>query len=438
MTPRVLCIVQDEAFRAQVRALLEASGFAVEGTGSGLEGSARALTVRPDLILAGVHLPDMEGHELVARLRCEKALATVPIVALGGAAADRDAALAAGADGFMVPEATPGAALMEEVRAVLAGKHERLPEDGERAALKAMSGAMASRLEAALNCERRTAARLAEADRLKGAFINNLAHELSTPLTPLSGYLRILLTEKLGTLAPQQRRIVEAMLQSVGRLTRIVDNLSDFASLQSGHAPLLDAEVNPDGLVDEVIAELRPAVKDARLHLAVHHGSGAPVRADARKLRQALANLIGNAVKFSPHGGEVLVEVAREGGKLRFAIYDQGPGIRAGELERIFEPLHHAASRAGDEARPPGSGLGLPVVRRIAEAHGGRVFVESPPRTQPLSATHHYTGSKFVLEVPERSPRDGPSPAAPGAQDAAAATAAPAPPPGPASSATMR
>jgi signal transduction histidine kinase len=98
--------------------------------------------------------------------------------------------------------------------------------------------------------------------------------------------------------------------------------------------------------------------------------------------------------------------VLREGEKLRFAVYDQGPGIRSGEVDRIFEPLYHAAAR-GEDARLPGSGLGLPVARRIAEAHGGRVYVESPPRTQPARNPRHFTGSKFVLELPVR-PADRP------------------------------
>jgi signal transduction histidine kinase len=135
------------------------------------------------------------------------------------------------------------------------------------------------------------------------------------------------------------------------------------------------------------------------------------VVADPRKLRQAVANLVSNAVKFSPHGGEVLVEVAREPGKLRYAVYDQGPGIRSGELERIFEPLYHAAARGGEEARQPGSGLGLPVARRIAEAHGGRVWVESPPRTQPAGQSRHYSGSKFALEIPVRPVEQASAPA---------------------------
>jgi signal transduction histidine kinase len=248
--------------------------------------------------------------------------------------------------------------------------------------------------------------------------MQNLAHELSTPLTPLAGYLRILQGGKLGSLAPPQQRIVDAMMQSVARLSRIVDNLADFASLQAGRAPILEGVVDPDAMAEDVVSELRAAIKDARLSVEIARAGGERVVADPRKLRQALANLVGNAVKFSPHGGQVLVEVAREPGKLRFTVYDQGPGIRAGESERIFEPLHHAAARGHEEARAPGSGLGLPVARRIAEAHGGRVWVESPPRTQPSASVRHFTGSKFVLEVPVRPadrPGAGPGHAASGA-----------------------
>jgi signal transduction histidine kinase len=208
---------------------------------------------------------------------------------------------------------------------------------------------------------------------------------------------------------------MDSMISSVTRLTRVVDNLADFASLEVGQAPLIHGEVEPDRLADDVVQELGRAAREARLHVEVMHGGGGPVVADPRKLRQALSNLVSNAVKFSPHGGEVLVEVRRDPERLRFTVYDQGPGVRAGEAARIFEPLYHAAAR-GEDARLPGSGLGLPVARRIAEAHGGRVYVESPPRTQPASISRHFTGSKFVLEIPVR-PADRPR--ADGAQSSA-------------------
>jgi signal transduction histidine kinase len=397
--PRVLCIEQDEALRARVRSLLEPEGFAVDTTDSGLDGIARALTIPPDVVLADVHLPDMEGYELAARLKRERKLENVPFLAVGDSREERDTAIAAGADGF-IPRPIAGD-LPDEVRAFIAGKREKLPDD-ECEKLRAISGSMAARLASAVASERRASARLIELDRLKSAFMNNLAHELSTPLTPLSGYLRILKGGKLGALGPQHQRVVEASLQAVTRLTRIVDNLSDFASLEAGRAPILLGDVDPDKLVDGVVAELGTAAREARLHVTVSHAGGGPIVADPRKLRQAIENLVSNAVKFSPHGGEVLVEVVRDERRIHFNVYDQGPGIVAGETERIFEPLYHAASRGGDDARPPGTGLGLPVARRIAEAHGGRITVESPPRTQPASLARHFTGSKFMLELPLR------------------------------------
>ena len=99
----------------------------------------------------------------------------------------------------------------------------------------------------------------------------------------------------------------------------------------------------------------------------------------------------------------MLVEVGREGDRLRFTVYDQGPGVGPEESDRIFEPLYHAGARGDAPARLPGTGLGLPVARRVAEAHGGRVWVESPPRTQPARTVSHFTGAKFVLEIPARA-----------------------------------
>jgi signal transduction histidine kinase len=408
MPRRVLCIESDEALRERLRTLLEREGFTVDLTACGLEGIARALTLPPDLVLADVHLPDIEGAELTARLKRERVLAGVPFVAVGDSREEHDVALAAGADGFV--ERGHEETVAEEVRAFLAGKRERLPEDGERAQLRAFSGSMAARLESAVAGAQRATRRVEELGRLRSAFIHNLAHELSTPLTPLAGYLRILAAGKLGPLGPQQQRVVESMVQAVTRLTRVVDNLADFASLEAGEAPLLRGDVDPDRLADDVVEELKGAARDARLHVTVLHGGGGPVIADPRKLRQALANVVQNAVKFSPHGGEVMVEVSREPGRVRFTVYDQGPGVVPGETESIFEPLHHAAARGGEAARLPGTGLGLPVARRIAEAHGGRVWVESPPRTQPASSARHFTGSKFVLELPVR-PAEGLRPA---------------------------
>ncbi|HYG66868.1 MAG TPA: response regulator, partial [Anaeromyxobacteraceae bacterium] len=156
--PRVLCIEGDEELRTRIRALLQTAGFTVEATGSGLEGIGRALTLPPDLVLAAVHLPDLEGWELAARLKRESSLKDVPIVAVGASKEDHDLALAAGADGFV--QQPFDERLGEELRAFLAGKRERLDEDGERATLRAISSEMAAHLESALTSGRRATERV--------------------------------------------------------------------------------------------------------------------------------------------------------------------------------------------------------------------------------------------------------------------------------------
>ena len=398
MPQRILCIESDLPFRARIRRLLEANGFAVDEASSGLAGIQRALNLPPDLVIVDVHLPDIDGVEIASRLKQERSLADVPFLALGDADAEHDVALAAGADAFLA-KPVEDARLLDEVREVLAGRRERLPEAGERAGLRALSAAMVNHLEHALEDARGWEERCVERDRLGRIFIGNLAHELRTALTPISGYLKILSSDKLGPLSGQQQRILESIQAATGRLTRTVENLSDFATMQATDAALFPAGVDPDALADEVVADLRPAIREARLHVAVQKAGGGPITADPRKLRQALANVVGNAVKFSPHGGEVLVEVQRDARALRFAVSDQGPGIAPQEQKHVFEPFSHAAGK-DDRAKHPGSGLGLPVAKRIVEAHGGTISLESPPRAQSEGVRRQFTGSKFVLEIP--------------------------------------
>ena len=253
-----------------------------------------------------------------------------------------------------------------------------------------------------------------ERARARAAFMRDLAHEVSTPLTPLAGYLKILQGEKLGPLSERQRQVLETMVVCVGRLTRIVENLGDFASLGSERAPLSLEALDPDALAQQVVDDLRPAIRDARLNVAVSRCGCGPVPADLRKLRQALTNIVGNAVKFSPHGAEVLLEVTRDAGRVRFAVYDQGPGVKEADAAGIFEPFHRARTRLQEEARRhPGTGLGLPVARRIAEAHGGRIWLESPPRSQPARGGRHFSGCRFTLEIPA-PPQEAPAAAAGG------------------------
>jgi signal transduction histidine kinase len=114
-----------------------------------------------------------------------------------------------------------------------------------------------------------------------------------------------------------------------------------------------------------------------------------------------VGSLLENAIDYSPHGGEVLVEIVELDGRMRLSVYDQGSGVPPDEQEKIFEPFHHVKGARHVAT----AGLGLPIARKIAQAHGGRLFVESPPKAQP-DIERHFSGAKFILELPFEPPAE--------------------------------
>jgi signal transduction histidine kinase len=230
--------------------------------------------------------------------------------------------------------------------------------------------------------------------------MQNLSHELATPLTPITGYLKILQSGKTGALSDSQEKILESMDIAAERLSRTIDNLVDFATLESGGYAIHRAEFNPSALVKAVLDEERPKARMKRIDLGVVQEGQGVGWGDERKLRQAVGNLVDNALKFSPHGSQVLLRVVADPTRLTFEVYDQGEGLLADEAEKVFDPFFHA-DRVGEE-RAPGAGLGLPVAKQIVEAHGGKIWAESPPKSQPDSK-HHFSGAKVGFWIPMRA-----------------------------------
>jgi signal transduction histidine kinase len=235
----------------------------------------------------------------------------------------------------------------------------------------------------------------------QAAFLHSVAHELSTPLTPLVGYLKILQSGKLGALNEHQLKVLEAMSHSASHLALIIDNLVDLADLEAGRHELRLGDVVLKKLLADGLEDARVAGRSKRLTVEALGGEGLLIRADEIKLRQAIANLLDNAVRFSRHGGVVLGEILDLGDRAELAIYDQGPGLDASDLERLSAPFSHAA--VAYPQRRPGAGLGLPVARRIAEAHGGELRAESPPQNQPRTI-HHFAGTRVSLVLPKAGP----------------------------------
>ncbi len=407
--PRVLHIEDNADSRALVRRVLESRGFEVFEASDGLAGIDLAIRQRPDLILIDISLPGIDGYETATRLRSYRGLDGCPIVVLTGAG-DRGLSLSVGCDGY-IEKPIEASRFAEQIKAYIKGKREKVKSVDERRLLREYSQNLSERVESTVRELSQKNSQLLDAARSKSEFMQNLSHELATPLTPITGYLKMLRGEKLGPVSEQQQRALEAMALSVERLSRTIDNLVDFASLEGGGAAVNRDEFDAAGMVKSAFDEAKAKAKARRVHLASQIAATHPAFGDERKLRQALANLIDNAIKFSPHGSEVLVRVIEEPNRLLVEVYDQGEGVMPEEGERVFEPFFHA-DRGGDE-RAPGAGLGLPVAKQIVEAHGGKVELESPPKTQPDS-THNFGGTKVAFWVPGRevAPREPAPPAA--------------------------
>jgi signal transduction histidine kinase len=206
-----------------------------------------------------------------------------------------------------------------------------------------------------------------QVDRVKDEFISVVNHELRTPLASVVGFAELLLAREFPE--AQRRRFLTSMVQEGRRLASLVDDLLDLQRLTGGSDPFTFEACIPRALLERAIAAAgpdpdRPITLDASLDLP-------PVRADARRIQQVLSNLLGNARKYSPAGGEITLSASLVDGAVEIAVTDQGLGIPPEALPRLFERFYRVDN--GDRREIRGTGLGLAIVRSIVEAHGGEV-----------------------------------------------------------------
>jgi signal transduction histidine kinase/putative methionine-R-sulfoxide reductase with GAF domain len=218
--------------------------------------------------------------------------------------------------------------------------------------------------------------RLRELDRLKSQFVSNVSHELRTPLTNIRLYLGLL---RHGQ-ADKHEQYLDVLEREATRLTRLIEDLLDLSRLEAG-AVRLDLEVlDPDEVAADVVARLGALAHERGLQLTCRAAAEPlAVRADRAQLLQALINLVGNALNYTPSGGQVEVSVAPAVAEdipcAVLAVADTGPGIAPAERSRIFERFYRGASASQGHAA--GTGLGLAIVAEIARLHGGRVELDT-------------------------------------------------------------
>ncbi|NVJ16962.1 PAS domain-containing sensor histidine kinase, partial [Myxococcus sp. AM010] len=230
--------------------------------------------------------------------------------------------------------------------------------------------------------------RLRRFDELKNDLVATVAHEFRTPLTSLRMALHLVTEGVVGPVTEKQADLLFAAREDCERLQGIVDDLLDLSRIQAGQLQLELRRVPAEVLVDAALEAQRAAAEERGVRLSGQVALDvAPVDVDPDRLGLVLGNLVGNAVKHTPMGGEVEVRVSRDARGVRFEVRDTGEGIAVEQQARIFEKFYRAPG-----APAGGAGLGLSIAKDIVQAHGGDIGVVSAPGQ----------GSTFWFTLPRR------------------------------------
>jgi NtrC-family two-component system sensor histidine kinase KinB len=216
--------------------------------------------------------------------------------------------------------------------------------------------------------------RLRAADELKSGLVSMVSHELRTPLTSIRMAVALAISEKLGPLTPKQKTVLTAARDDAERLYRIIENLLSMSRIEDGATQFQLRRMTAEEIVVQAVEPLRSAFAEKKISLTVDVPNDLPaVEADPSCIGLALSNLLSNAQKYTPTGGEVKLNVCDADGFLIFAVADNGPGIPAEFVGRIFDKFFRVPKASG----PSGAGLGLSIAKEIVEAHGGSIGFEN-------------------------------------------------------------
>ena len=224
-----------------------------------------------------------------------------------------------------------------------------------------------------------------EQKELKRGVVSTVSHQLRTPLTSLRMAIHLLLEQRIGTLNDKQAELLQTAGEESDRLADILDDLLDLNRIESGRARLNLQQMKPDVLIKAGIEPLLSEAKDKHITLLVDVPSDLPgITADLASMGHVFANLLSNAIRYSPSGSAITVRAEAELSGIRFSVTDHGEGITPEHLKRLFDQFY----RVPGQDEKSGIGLGLSIVREIVRAHGGTVGVES---TRGKGSTFHFT-----------------------------------------------
>ena len=368
-------------------------GFTILIARDGQSALEKASFAHPDIILLDVMMPGMDGFETCRRLKEDPATRPIPVIFMTALSetAHKVTGFEAGAVDYVTKPIQ-----QEEVQARLV-THLRLHELTEH--LEALVQQRTAELEQAYQ-------RLERLDQAKSDFISVVSHELRTPLTIIDGYSQVLKDDALIRQHEQLQGQVDSILVGAKRMLEIINLVVDATRIDQGGINLHPEPISLYEVGTWAMLYFRQATQERQLQVSVDGLAQAPeVRADPDLLRRIFIQLLSNAIKYTPDGGSITLTAQAASGadgqaEVEIVVSDTGIGINPDEQELIFEKFYrvekaslHTSSTT--RFKGGGPGLGLSIVRGIVQAHGGRVWVESPGRDEQTCP-----GSRFVIRLP--------------------------------------
>ncbi|OGV46956.1 MAG: hypothetical protein A2X46_19345 [Lentisphaerae bacterium GWF2_57_35] len=314
---------------------------------------------KPDLILLDINMPGMNGYEVCERLKADDALKEIPVIFISALdeTMDKIKAFAVGGLDYITKPFQ-----FEEVEARVQThlKLRRLQVERQRQNQQLQE-----------SCDQ-----LKKLEDLRDNLTNMIIHDMRSPLMGLTGYLKMLETDAAEKLSPDERMMLGETRSCGSLLENMVNTLLDVSRLEEGKMPLHREKADIDVLIQKALQSLGSLTKQVVL---IHRKSALPilVHCDVNLVARIVANLVGNAIKFTPEGGQVVVSAESRGVAARICVADTGSGIPLEYRHKIFEKFGQVETR--QQRKMYSTGLGLTFCKLAVEAHGGEIGVESEP-----------------------------------------------------------
>lgn len=363
LAARIL-VVDDEPRNVQLlQDLLESRGYIVWTAVDGEQGLAVARERSPDVILLDVMMPRLNGFDVCRRLKADQCTAMIPVLLVTSldAREDRLAGIGAGANDFITKPIDTGDLLLRVRNAVTTKRlHDEVTSQFRK---------------------------LQELEAARDTLTHMIVHDLRSPLTGLQGYLDLL---RVAVAAGSDSEVLEFARDAhalAGHLKEMISQVLDVSRLESGDMPLSREDTDLVNLLPGVVSSLGPPPNGIDV---VYETADQPfvVACDRDVMRRVVANLVGNAFKFTPRRGEVRIGLEASNGVVRLTVSDNGPGVEPEHRNAIFEKFGQAPLGRLGKARS--TGLGLTFCKLAVEGHGGRIGVES----------RDGGGARFWVELP--------------------------------------